>query len=63
MRHGYVYLTKNLVNGKVYVGSHSKGIRNKRYLGSGKNIKKAIKKYGRESLGSVSFSGQKTMTL
>jgi hypothetical protein len=42
----FVYLTTNLVNGKQYVGSHEGDITDA-YLGSGKNIIKAIKKYGK----------------
>jgi len=47
--YGFVYLTTNLVNGKRYVGicSFEKDARNGRYLGSGKLLKLAIKKYGR----------------
>ncbi len=47
--HGYVYETINLANGKRYIGKRSsqKLIRN--YLGSGKLILKAIKKYGVQS--------------
>ena len=39
-----IYLTENLVNGKKYVGMDSKN--NPKYLGSGKLLVKAIKKYG-----------------
>lgn len=42
-----VYCTTNLVNGKIYVGVH-KGT-NKNYLGSGKCLLYAIKKYGKEN--------------
>lgn len=46
----YIYLTKNLVNGKIYIGQSSKDSnKSKRYLGSGSRILKAIKKYGREN--------------
>jgi len=41
----FVYLTTNLVNGKQYVGSH-KGDIDDNYLGSGKILLNAIKKYG-----------------
>ena len=40
-----IYLTENLVNGKKYIGKDSKN--NPAYLGSGKYLLKAIKKYGR----------------
>jgi group I intron endonuclease len=44
----FVYLTTNLVNGKQYVGSHE-GNLNDSYLGSGKILRMAIKKYGIEN--------------
>lgn len=46
-----LYQTTNLVNGKIYIGVHkiTGTCRCKRYLGSGDNILKAIKKYGREN--------------
>lgn len=43
---GIIYRTKNLINGKMYVGSDSKN--NDNYLGSGKLLNRAIEKYGRE---------------
>ena len=47
----FIYLTTNLVNGKKYIGSRdrtlSKGFST--YLGSGVNLKLAIKKYGRKN--------------
>lgn len=46
--YGYVYLIKNMVNGRPYVGSHAGSYFDKNYYGSGNNIKKAIKKYGRQ---------------
>lgn len=46
----YIYLTKNLVNGKIYIGQCSKeSHKTQRYLGSGKILKKAVKKYGRKN--------------
>jgi hypothetical protein len=42
-----IYKITNLVNGKIYIGQHSKN--NKNYLGSGKILKQAIKKYGKEN--------------
>lgn len=46
---GYIYLTINLVNYKKYVGKHYVGIphKDKSYLGSGKGIQNAVKKYGK----------------
>jgi len=41
-----VYLTTNIINNKIYVGVHSSNIKNDSYLGSGKLLKRAIKKYG-----------------
>lgn len=45
----FVYKTTNLVNGKFYVGKHSTTNLDDGYLGSGKVIRDAIKKYGKES--------------
>jgi|TARA_Y100000310_G_scaffold155315_1_gene154796 group I intron endonuclease len=42
-----IYITTNLINGKQYIGLHSKN--NKSYLGSGTLLLKAIKKYGKEN--------------
>lgn len=44
-----VYKTTNLVNGKIYVGLHVTEDLNDDYLGSGKQILAAIKKYGRDN--------------
>lgn len=43
---GIVYLTTNLLTGKKYIGQDSKNC--PYYLGSGKLLTRAIKKYGRE---------------
>ena len=42
-----VYIITNLTNGKKYIGSDSNN--NPYYYGSGVNIKKAIKKYGKKN--------------
>lgn len=44
-----VYITTNLINGKQYVGDHSTTNINDNYLGSGKHLLRAIKKYGRKN--------------
>ena len=47
---GYIYKTINLINGKMYIGSSIKNPKdNGGYYGSGSNIVKAIKKYGKEN--------------
>jgi group I intron endonuclease len=42
-----IYKTINLINGKIYIGKDEKN--NPSYLGSGKILKIAIKKYGRNN--------------
>ena len=52
MEKHYIYLTKNIVNGKSYVGKHTyrgKDSFDKNYLGSGYLLKRAIKKYGKDN--------------
>lgn len=44
----YVYLITNKINNKKYIGKHS-GELDDDYLGSGENIRAAIKKYGKEN--------------
>ena len=44
-----VYKTTNTVNGKFYIGKHQTNDLDDGYLGSGKYIKEAIQKYGKES--------------
>lgn len=45
----YVYLIRNLVNKKIYIGKHtSKSLEND-YYGSGKLINEAIRKYGKQN--------------
>ena len=47
--YGYIYKTTNLVNGKIYIGQHAKAEWDKDYIGSGKILTYAIKKYGEEN--------------
>jgi len=42
-----IYKTTNLINGKVYIGKDK--YNNEKYLGSGKILKQAIEKYGKEN--------------
>lgn len=44
-----VYLTRNLINDKIYVGIHSTWNLNDGYFGSGKTVQKALKRYGVEN--------------
>lgn len=48
---GYIYITTNLINGKRYIGQskYARKINHAKYLGSGKRIKAAIIKYGRDN--------------
>ena len=46
---GYIYKTTNLINGRVYIGKHCVSEYDPTYYGSGKLLKKAIKKYGKEN--------------
>ena len=47
--YGYIYVTTNKINGKIYVGKNKSSIFNPKYLGSGKLINRAIEKYGYEN--------------
>jgi hypothetical protein len=44
-----LYRITNLINGKIYVGVHSTEDPNDGYMGSGRTIQNAIKKYGIEN--------------
>lgn len=49
---GFIYLTTNLVNGKVYVGQHivkSPKDFNDGYLGSGTLFQRSLRKYGKDN--------------
>lgn len=44
-----VYKITNLINGMIYIGTHSTKNVNDKYMGSGSNIKKVINEYGVEN--------------
>lgn len=44
----YIYKTTNIINKKYYIGKHI-GLKNDDYLGSGKLLKAAIRKYGKSN--------------
>lgn len=48
-RYGYIYMTKNLVNGKMYIGLHKGESLDVSYAGSGVALKNAFDKYGRDN--------------
>lgn len=50
---GYIYLTTNNVNEKVYVGQHKSYAYDPSYLGSGKALRRAIDKYGKSNFSNI----------
>lgn len=48
---GFIYITTNLINYKQYIGQRKRQneLEDEQYLGSGKLIKSAIEKYGKEN--------------
>ena len=46
--YGYIYETTNLINGKKYIGQHRAKKFDEKYIGSGKYLWNAIRKYGIE---------------
>ena len=45
--YGFVYITTNMINGKKYIGKRKYSTGWEKYLGSGKYLKNALKKYGK----------------
>ena len=45
----FVYITTNVIDGKQYIGDHSADNIEDNYKGSGKYLKNAILKYGRQN--------------
>jgi hypothetical protein len=54
-KYGFIYLTTNNINGKMYIGQrkYDKRKEYKTYFGSGKLIKRAINKYGKENFSKI----------
>ena len=47
--YGFIYITTNLIDGKRYIGQKKFDSYWKSYLGSGKHLREAVKKYGKEN--------------
>ena len=48
MHFGYIYEIRNDINGHTYVGKHKCSADNDKYMGSGKVLRQAYKKYGKQ---------------
>ena len=44
--YGYIYITTNLINNKIYIGQHKSPTFDSKYFGSGKLLIEALNKYG-----------------
>ena len=47
--YGYIYLTTNTLDGKIYVGQHKSSKFDSWYIGSGIHLSNAVKKYGKDN--------------
>lgn len=47
--YNYIYKITNIINGQYYVGMHSTDDLEDGYFGSGKRLRRSIKKYGKEN--------------
>lgn len=47
--YGYVYMIRNITNGKIYIGQHKGSTFDSSYYGSGMEITRAIKELGKEN--------------
>ncbi len=56
-----VYQTTNSVNQKIYIGVHKTADPDDRYLGSGKVLKEAVKKYGRSAFVKIILAAYDTL--
>ena len=50
---GYIYLTTNIINGRKYIGKRQKSNFDKSYKGSGKLLKLAFDKYGKDNFETI----------
>lgn len=48
-KYHFIYKTTNLINGKYYIGMHSTSNLKDGYLGSGKHLRRSIRKHGIEN--------------
>ena len=57
-----IYQTTNLLNGKIYIGVHQTNNVEDQYLGSGKLLLRAVRKYGREHFNKKVLFKYETLT-